>query len=393
MAFPTTVTTDGLNRGVIGPFVSSSGNVYVGTLSNDSYSIRMFKATDPSSSFANVGSDVVIGSGADEGRAVAGAVEGDLIHVASKNGESGGTNVDIRYHVFDMSSDSWTTTNTLVKTNMTYGVADIAIHASISICVRGDGAIVIGYNGAAELISGTRYERVFYARNLSGAWTADFALGASGATENWLGAETVLGGANRISFFFQNISTSLIYERTLNTSNTLESLSASVSAPIGAWEGHEQRGVYLTSTDVVHFPFQQNTDRLDSMYFTASSTASLNVDTDITGAVNILGAPYRHVSSFAPHGNTVVHAFLNNTNDIYTQTKVGGAAWGTPTLHTTTSASAIHTTVFTRSSALVLGMVYLNSGDHFYNEMTLSVIAAGGATLHVGGLSLLGVGT
>lgn len=391
MAFPTTITTAGLNRGCIGPFVSSSGNVYVGMLSTDSYSIQMFKATDPSSAFAGVGVDIVTGSGTDECRSISGAQRGDVIHVVSKNGVLGGTTVDIRYHVFDMSSDTWTTSNTLVKSNMTLAGND-GLLADVDIAVRSGGAVLIIYNGDAENVGGTNYERVKYARNLAGAWTADFALGATGAAENWRGGKAILASGNRVSFFFQNISTFRVYERTLNSADTLESLSAFASAPIGAFEGHEQRGVYLTATDVVHFPFQQNTNRLDSINFTASDTASIVTDTDITGATNAITAPYFHISSMAPHGNTVVHAFISDTNDIYTQTKVGGAAWGAASLHTTCSASAIYTNAYTRSNALVLGMVYLDSGDHFYNEMTLSSIAAGGGSNIIGRMGLLGAG-
>jgi hypothetical protein len=389
MAFPTTVTTAGHNMGCIGPFVSSTGNVYVGMVATIAFDISMFKATDPSSAFAGVGTDVVTGSGTDQLWAIAGAQQGDLIHVVSKNGVSDGTSVDIRYHVFNMATDTWTTTNTLVKSNMTLA-GGAGVFAAVDIVVRGDGAVFIIYNGAAELVSAALYERAFYARNLSGSWTADFALGTSGVTQNWAAGRAVLGGANRVSFFFQNISTFNVFERTLNTSNVLESLSAAASSPLGAFEAHEQRGCYLTATDVVHFPFQRNTGELGSINFTASDTASVNVDLDITGATNALGSPYRHVSSFAPHGNTVVHAFINDTNDIYTQTKVGGAAWGTPSLRRTVSASAVYTTAFTRSSALVLGMVYLDSGDHFYDEMTLSTIGAN--SVLASKMGLLGVG-
>lgn len=391
MAFPSTVTTDGLNRGGIGPYVSSTGNVYYGTVSANGYNVRMFKATDPTSGFANVGTDVVVGSGSDEVWAVSAHQVGDVIHVVSKNGVLPGTTVDIRYHVFNMGTDTWTTTNTLIKSDMTLGTGG-GLLAMIGIGVRADGEIVTIYNGAAENVGGTLYERVFYARNVAGAWSADIALGGSGVAENWRGGKVIIGFQNTTHFFFQNTSTANVYERTLNSANTLEALPGGISAPLGAFEGHEQQGCYASASAVVNFPFQYQTNELRSINFTSADVPVIAIDTDITGATNVLTAPYFNVAAYAPHSLDIICAFIDTSNDIYTVQRTFGTGWGTPTLKRACSASAVYANAYTRSSALVFGMVYLDSGDHFYDELTLSAIAAAGTINVPNGFLLMGVG-
>jgi hypothetical protein len=390
MAFPTVINADAYaGRGLAGPFISSSGNVYVIAEDDDQTDLRAFKGSDPATAFSAVGTDVVIGAGADQLWAIDGAQFGDEIHVVTKNGNVDGTSMDIRYHVFDMSSDTWTTSNTLIKSNITMNASPGRL-ASVGIKVRGDGAVFIAYNGARELVTAANYDRVFYARNLAGAWTADFALGTSGVAQDWVGGTIVLGGANRIHFFFQNATNGDTYQRTLNTSNALEPLPSSFEPSSEGFETHEQRGTYLSATDLVHFPVYSSANTVDGAQFTSSDVPSITINADITGAVNVLTSPYRYLASFAPHGNTVVNAFISDTNDIYTQTKIGGAAFGAPSLHRACSASSIYTNSYTRSSAFVLGMVYVDSGDVHYDELTLSTIGANAVL--ASRMGLLGVG-
>lgn len=390
MAFPTLINLDAFaGRGLAGPFISSAGNVYIITEDDDQTDLRAFKGSDPATAFSAVGVDVVTGAGADQIWAIDGAQFGDTIHVVSKNGNVDGTSMDIRYHVFDMATDTWTTSNTLIKSNITMNASPGRL-ASVGIKVRGDGAIFIVYNGASELVSAANYDRVFYARNLAGSWTADIALGTSGVTQDWVGGRAVLGGANRIHFFFQNTTNADTYQRTLNTSNALEPLPAAFDTTSEAWETHEQRGCYLSATDVVHFPVYSSANTVDGAQFTSTDTPVVTINADITGAVNVLTSPYRYLASFAPHGNTVVNAFISDTNDIYTQTKIGGAAFGAPSLHRACSASSIYTNSYTRSSAFVLGMVYVDSGDVHYDELTLSTIGANAVL--ASRMGLLGVG-
>lgn len=394
MAFPTSVTTDGLNRGAAGPFISSTGNIYFVSLSQNAYDVRMWKATDPTSSFSNVGTDIVIGGGTDEIWSIAGYQVGDNIHVVTKNGVSDGTLVDIRYHQFDCSTDTWFWANTAIKSNMTLGTGGRGIQAMVDICVRGDGAIFIAYNGSAENVSTVLYERLYYTRNLNGdqvTWSSDIALTSATATAvNWRGAKMLLGGANRVHFFFQDITNDRVYERTLNTSNSLEPLNAGTAAPIGAWESIEQRGVYLSATDVSHFPFMHSSGSVNSLNFTTSDVPVVATDLDITGATNVLASPIKNVISYAANGNAVAAVFCDSNNDLYTTQRVSGS-WQAPTLKRACSASAVYATTYTRSTALVMAFVYLDSGDHFYDEFTLSTLGVVVNPIR-NGLLQLGVG-
>lgn len=391
MAFPTTITTDGLaTRGIAGPFVSSGGNVYVIVTDDDRFDVRALKATDPSASFAGVGTDIVVGASSDIIYALAGYQVGDVIHVVSKNGV-GNNPVDIRYHAFDMSSDTWTTSNEMIKTNVALASGQHGFKVDIAIVVRSDGHKVVIYNGATETVASTPYDRVYYARHQGAAWTADFALGPAGVAASWVGGEAILGALDRVHFFFHDATNGDLYQRTLTSAYVLETLPASIDTavedPENSWG---QRGAFITSTGVVSFPYYDSFQTINQATFTSSDTPVVVINTDITGSRAALTEPKRFVAAHAADGTTLWNAFLDTANDIYLQSKVGGDAWSTPAGFLTTGASAIFASVYTRGSALVLGMVFHDT-DPKYHEYTLSVIAAASTGIPNGFL-LMGVG-
>lgn len=373
MAFPVTVSTDSFaSRGIAGPYVSSGGNVYIVFASSNRLNLRALKATDPSTSFAGVGTDVVIGAGSDVIWAIAGQQLGDNIHVLTRNSIDAGS-VDIRYHVFSMASDSWTTTNEMVVTNATFATGGPAIYTNVGIAVRSSGTVLACYNGSAETVSTVLYDRVYYARRVAGVWTADIPIGNAGVAANWIGGAAILNAGNRVNFFFQDASNGRTYQRTLDSANALEALPAAFDSTTEAWESHEQRGVWNTAMSIVSFPWYSANNQIDRAVVSAQDVPSLSLGANITGATLVLTAPYRYVASHAVDSTTIWNAFIDTASDIYLNSNENGAGWSTPFLFLTTSASSIYTNVYTRSNALVLGMVFVDVNPK-YHEYTLSTM-------------------
>lgn len=380
MAFPTTITTDGLATvGIAGPYISAGGNIYVIVVDDQRFDLRALKATDPTSSFAGQGTDVVIGSGLDIIRSIAGYQVGDNIHVITKNSNSTSV-VDIRYHIFSMASDTWTTTNEAVKTDMELAPGGSGWSAGIDIAVRGDGHVLAVYNGPPETVATVQYDRVFYARRIAGTWSADIALGTAGVAASWIGGRVIIGANDRAHFFVQDTTNADLYQRTLTSAYALEALPAAFEASALAWEAHEQRGVYIAAANLVSFPWYDALETLSRQVFTSVDAPVLSATVAINSPTAVLTSPIRFVASHAVDDATGYNAFIGTNNDIYTQSNVGGAGWSTPNSFLVCSASAIFTTVLVRGAAKVLAMVY-HDGDPKYTEMTLSVSLAASVSM------------
>lgn len=395
MAFPTTITTDGLGTvGCGGPFVSSAGAVYCFMANSTRWTLRAIKATDPSSSFAGAGADPVIGSAGDVIQSVAARQVGDVVHVVTKN-SNGSDPVDIRYHVFNMGTDTWTTSNEMIKTDMVLQSPGIGYRAPIDLVVRGDGAVIVAYNGPTELVAGTNWDRLYYARKLSAgaAWSVDTALGPTGVTAVVCGASCVLGGLDRTHFFFCDYTNSDLYHRTLNSAYSLDTLAAAVDTAIEDGETcYAQRGVYLSAAGRVSQPYYDSFETLNRVIGTSADALTPSIETDITGARAVLTSPMKYVASGAYDSNNTTGyiAFIDTANDIYTMWNNGGG-FSTPLGLATGSASAVYASVYTRGSALVLGVVYHDTNPK-YTEMTISVLAATSLG-QPNSLLLLGVGS
>lgn len=376
MALP--VTISGLstsNALTTKPFLSSGGNVYVlGIHDTDVDLVRAFKATDPTSSFSNVGTDFSLTS-TNPATKIHAVQSGDNLHVVTVDAAAASA-VDIRYHVFSMSSDSWTTTNETVKNDASYtGLTGYSLTASISI--RSDGDIIVLYNGSTAASMGTDYNRVKYARKEGSTWTIDVAVDNAGAT-NWSAMEVLRGSSDRMHFLFQDANAPAAYQRSLTSTNTLQTFPSSYSTSInGSPTTMVQIGTSYDSsgTQKVRYPLIMSTaNTIESVKFDSADTPTVTTDADITGAT---GANVSNLfrASFAADGTTLWHLFINSAdNDINTQSNAADAGWDTPAeFHD--DASAIFSAkcnVYTRGSNITLGITYGVTGGLKYHEKVLS---------------------
>lgn len=219
MALP--VTISGIDTAVAcaGPFKSSGGNFYFfGRSSSSAPTLVAMKATDPTSSFSSVDTEVMGGGGSI--LAIAAFQDGDTIHIAVALESSVTTNTEYCYTTFDCSTDTIAADETIQATLDTR-TSGGAHQRACSIVKRSDGSVVVLYNGARVASMGNSYSRIVYARRASGGgWTTNVAVDAGGTTD-YLSAEAILGASDRAQFVFCSDGTST-FQRALTSANSLQ---------------------------------------------------------------------------------------------------------------------------------------------------------------------------
>lgn len=325
MAFPSTISSlIEPYHNVGGPFVSSLDAVYVITRTAGGGGVQIFKGIGPIDTWSGVASlNVTSGNTV---RALDVYQVSDALHIVTRDAAAASSN-QIRYHVFDMSTDTFTTSNQLVKT--TYTQAGTVDESMIGIVVRSAGDKIVIYEGP-QVLADIQRARTYYARHLGVGWSADIAMD-NGGNADWFPQEIILGLANRVHFFLSNYTTNALYQRTLTSANALETFPAAFDSTLS----HNvdvgfQRGVAYSAsaggTVVRYAYFDTAFPALADVQFTSTDAPSpLSVTTSITGAITPLANNIRYVVSLANDGNTVYGTFVNNNRSIaYDNGAVGG---------------------------------------------------------------------
>lgn len=398
MAFPTTLSTlVNLYHGGGGPFLGSNGAVYFLARSSSTSFLHMFKATSPDTSFEGAGVNPEM---LDTIRQLHACQVGDTIHVVTRT-SSGLNSQRIHYHAFDMATDAWTITNELVKT--TYTIPQLNDESVVRIVVRSDGDKIILYEGPQQL-SDVQRARVYYARHLGTAWSADVEVSVTGnLPTHFYPAEAVLGSADRIHFFFHDYPNNGAYQRCLTSANALESQQPSFATSIAAdVAALVTQGVAYSASaggTVVRFAwlnsFGPNTIN-DIQFTSVDAPGTLTLTTNTTSLSSGAGSFRNHISMRAD-GATVYATFEAAADDLYVMSSQDAGAWSSPLLlHTGQVNGGIFTNILTRPDInKVLGIIYRDSAGAAvninYTEYTLSVVAAVASDLGPS-MALLGVG-
>lgn len=380
MAFPTTVTTN-LNsyHGIGGPYISSAGNVYILGRYTIASQIQVFKAVDPTSSFVGVGvnPDMTSGNGI---RALGACQVADNIHVVTRDANDASSN-QIRYHRFNMATDTWDVKNELIRN--TYTIAGAVDTSTVGITVRSGGAKMVIYEGP-QVLADIQRSRTYYAQNLGAAWSADIALD-NGGNNHWYPSEVILGSNDRVHFFFCNTTLSDQYQRCLNSANALEAFPASYDANTTADpDDSTQRPVAYSGSaggTVVCLPyFKDYTPTWNDVRFTSvDAPTPLTLRTINTGTVTANHGTIRRTFSFANDGNTIYGVFYGENGNLYIQSATETGTWSTPAqLLGSASATEVFSTVFTRNGSRKVAVCYTrNLTDVMYTEYTLAVAPSG----------------
>ena len=363
-----------------GPFKSSAGNFYVILLdSTDKSLIEAWKATDPTSSFTEQDSVdkpnlvTVLNS-------VWVYQVSDVLHIISSS--SGASGVDeLSYHQFNMATDNWDLVTEIVEASLAGGSE---VDISCSIAVRSTADVIVLYNGDTDVIKGTVYRRVKYARREAGIWTVGIAVDNGGAT-NWFGSVIVPGSSDRMHFFFYDSTSFDAYQRTLNSVNSLEAFPGSFDALAGSGAIHHfNPGVHWTSgaNEKVRCPYLDSTSKL--------SVAALNSADAPTVSIVATNISDNTVEDSVPSADLYPTACMaletdkqhilysdDATQDLFRDvTGADNDTWGTDVeVLDAVTINRVSASVYTRGGATELAYVYDDAGTVKYNEVEL--VAAG----------------
>jgi hypothetical protein len=368
MSLPSTITTlIEPYHGIGGPFVSSTGAVYVVTRTSNGIGVQIFKAADPAASWSGV-SSLAVTSG-NTVRAVHAYQVSDVIHIVSRDAGTAASN-QIRYHTFDMATDAFVTSNQLVKTTYTQkGTVD---ESRVGIVVRSGGAVLVLYEGP-QVLADIQRARTYYARHLGSAWSADIALD-NGGNVDWYPQEIILGSGNRAHFFFLDATNNALYQRTLTSANALETFPSAFDTSLTNNDdvGFQNGIAYSGSAGgtVIRFPYYDSAAHTlsDVIFTSADAPSPLTVSTSITGATIAPLPSIRNVVSLAKDDSTVYGTFVNNVRSI----TFDNAAYTT-----TTSVANSFGLLLTATGDTVL-LVFTMAGG---SDSTISTMAVGATSL------------
>lgn len=379
MALPTTISSvfNLLEVPSFGPFLYSSSVYVVGVNSSSTNKLRAIKATDPTSSFSAVDDSNAPSTGTQIYRSSVCQV-GSKIHVACIVYDATGMSpvYKLTYACFDCSTDSWDGAFTTIET-----ITDVYWYR-VSIAVRANGNIVIGYNGATDSIMGSAYSRVDYAIYTS-SWSYGNAID-NGGEYNYGAWATQLGSSDRVHFFF--FSDLLTYrQRCLRQNNALESYPAAFETS-GSSAASRTPGscIHTSGSDTIVSFFVGKSTQHGRYYFASADTPSVAYET-----VASTGSVYQSTGA-ADAANNLYALWIQGggTSNI----RIDPAPWGSPqTITTAVEAEGIWAKSYTRGGAEKIGILYGENGSSstYYDEYALSTTSTWTVT-GSGGISFAG---
>ncbi len=379
MALPTTISditflgvdSQGRNR----PWVrSSTGDVYYFSRDGGTNTqLNAFKATDPTDSFSQQATLAIDSGGVLLG--IGTYQEGDNVHIVTQD-----DNEAILYHVYSMSSDSFTTSNEAVTSAVGTNV-DSDKACSISLNAAAD-EISLFYQGASDNDMGAK-ERVDRAYKVSGSWTVDEQVDSGGAVNFYVGG-LVRGEADAFfaRFFSENgvtFAEQRIWQDVDGTIGSRNSIGGgtttqdfSVTSPAFYQNGGAEEA-RVASMYVVNGGDLREAMSVDGLGLSGSHGLG-SVTPEFNGVFLIA------CMAADPDEATMWAAYAQSGNDLYTNFKVDNASGDYADESEFLDAVTINlltTNIYERDGNMVLAFVYDNAGTIQYNEFVIR--AVGGA--------------
>lgn len=344
-----------------------------GVSSTTTTNLRAVKATDPSSSWSNVGTDFAWTGGSDF-LAIDTVQIGDVVHIVTQNKtDAATTGAYLLYHKFDMSTDAWTTTNESIKSN--YEVSSTS-KTVVAVAARSNGDIIVLYEGAKEQIMGAARGRTVYARKEGSTWTIDTSVDdAAGIASSYHPHDAIIGADNRVHFFWEQSSTNL-RTRSLSSTNVLSGLSSAIGTYNRSRQGLRGTSYVSGSVTRILMPCHASTaNQAELLYGDSADTLVITAQTDITGTSDI--KVEASSLGLAADGTTAWAAFIENTtDDLRRMSRADGGSFGASSLvydNTGTNAGIyVKCSVFTRGGNVVLAVSWFNNTTSQYTEYVIS---------------------
>jgi hypothetical protein len=385
MALPFTINTEPGDFGYHPPFKSSTGNFYVIARTTGLDKVDVYKASDPSSSWA-----IVDDAGSPAGIAGLEAVnafqQGDVLHIILSFGGNRS------YQQFNMATDNWDVTMENPGESF-FGTG----YNSTSVSVRSDSDVIVAYVGASDNIMGKRHGRVDYMRREGGTWTVDISLdGSTGSTEehycnpvvvrsanndnmHFMWQEDLVGGGALLATLSDNAARTLSPTNVLSTTVTDTNDFSGTLIPV-------QNAVSYDDGGTIRIAWVGADDNTSMIAFRSTEDGSGNIQAPsiatITDDVYVNGE--RGVLSLAENAGVLYLLFAGGgtggvDQDLYyTKSSDDGATWDTPTEELNgVTINWVSANIYTRGTDTVLAYFYDDGGDQKYNEKIIIAGATG----------------
>jgi len=370
MAFPTTIVAASQNSNMDAtPFLSSAGYVYVFAMSSATVA-DIYKATAPETSFSAVSGGPTFAANL---QTSAVTQNGDILYIVTSTAGS-----LVEFHQFDMSSDTWTTSNELVadlsgKTAPSFIDTAIKFRSSVT-----TDELVVGCAGLTDSVMGTAYQRVdyFHKNDSATSWTGPVAIDDGGAI-NYASPHFALGSSDKIHILFDEAAASgKLDVKTLSTANALSTVVQSTSNFSGVNYSKSDFSFDDSGTRRIRFGLPSSVLAL-AMCQENSGTGNVEFETtqtkDIDPSTNVVtGSAVVHETGTTLH---VMFADVTTRDMYYSKSTDSGTTWDTATLEIDEGASTrdnVRASIYTRGGNIVMAVVYRFATTTYYYEKTLS---------------------
>lgn len=369
MALPTTLPTGpkfASGRPNQPPFISSSGVVYwIGThRTGTSETISVCRASDPSDSFT-VHTSITQAMGTVESMAV--AQDGSMLHIVRQSADG-----VVNYNSFNMGTQQLSSPTSIV------GAHTIAAgSACVTIAVRSNGDLVVGYQGTQQATMGTSYDRVSYARRTGSTWTIGGGIGSVGFLTNNYGVGSVIGASDRVHFYFYESISGDFESQSLSSTNVLDTGTVVDGSPAGSWRV-AFNGVRLSDGTSIRIAYN---DFAGDVSIAKASSAADPVYTFDTAVSQRVGQEAAYLACDIETDTLhLLYAYWSEANRLY-RDKNTGSGWGTDVLEFigNSTITEVASSVYTRQGVKVLAYVVDDfSAAVKYNEYVITPPATTG---------------
>lgn len=384
MALPVTITNvDQLNRAAGGrsrPYISTAGAgaaVYCffrGALAGDGDELKAFKSANPdTTSFTE--QDLVQEAGSSSWSNLGSFREDDTddeIHLVASTGAE-----EIFYHIFDMSTDTYTTENEQLTSAVQATPFGLKL---LAVALETNGDVIVAYQGAEEDDMGLR-QRIDYARRVGGTWTSNLAVDDGGKFDYY--SSGIVRGASDLFHitFYDETNNNALHKSVQDVDGTLSAVETLSDSTLSTAEHIVNNPVFYddAGTERITVAFRRDTggsqgrtaEVEDDGTPLAAETAADDVDL-FTESSRLFA-----IISLAVDVKTVWAMWADSTNDIFVNFNVNSGGWDTEIEEgDALVADAVSTNIYERDGNIVLAYLYSQNGDDaFYDERFLRVAA------------------
>ena len=322
-------------------------------------------------------------------------VDGTNIHIVTAwldTSDSKDDAYNFEYHVFSMSSDTWTTTNEAIDTNIGGKFGTTGFYIRPDLRIRSDGTVVAFLPTRIKDMGAFANYCAYYIRSSGGTWGSLVAVHSGLGFNQWPNA-IALGTSDRCHFLYQGNPNRRLRTQTLNSSDSLSSTSRIPDSTDISDCGTTFRPCAIGQDDevilsgVVWFSYEHADGDPQSCFFTSAddpSSFTLNeISTDFTDAQNM---------GLCTDG-TDVYLLMRNSTDSEVSYFIYTTSWGSQLqFDTDGDLRPKGVTILNRASENRLAMVgYDASLDFTYADLGLGAPPAPTGP-PIGGLALVGVG-